>query len=226
KSTIKELHLDADALTLRKDERARWDFLNRDRRTGVVLTDSFVVYHTNQYSTYEAFLPHFVDVLRVVQEIAQPALASRVGLRYVDVIRPRSGELVGEYLNAGLSALALDACLPPNTVRHASSRVESVADTATGTLRVSCTLRSDGQYLPPDLLPPVLAYDTYRAPNGGEAIGVLDIDHAHTVEADYSALHLEDVLRNLHDAADRAFRTSISGHAARVWSDPENSQWQ
>lgn len=225
-STMTELHLDADAMTLRKDQRPRWDFLDRDRRNGVVLADSFVVLHTNQYSTYEAFLPNFIDVLKVLHEIAQPALTVRVGLRYVDVIRPRKGEEIKDYLNAGLLAFDLGTSLPTDMIQRTSSRVESVAETKTGTLSVRSTVRSDGQYLPPDLAPPVLTYDDYIAPSPGETIGVLDIDHASILEFDFDVERLESVLIDLHDAAGLAFRAAATPFARTAWGTLENKQWQ
>lgn len=225
-STMTELHLDADTMALRKDQRPRWDFLDRDRRNGVVLADSFIVLHTNQYSTYEAFLPHFIDVLKVLHETAQPALTARVGLRYVDVIRPRQGETMRDYLNVGLMAFDLDTSLPADSIQRQSSRVESVAETNTGILSVRSTVRADGQYLPPDLVPPVLAYDDYLAPAPGETISVLDIDHANMIESDFDVGRLESVLIDLHDAADLAFRAAATPFARTAWDKPENKQWR
>lgn len=225
-STMTELHLDADAMSLRRDQRPRWDFLDRERRKGVVLADSFVVLHTNQYSTYEAFLPDFVDVLKVLYEIAQPALAARVGLRYVDVVRPRQSEVMQDYVSAGLMAFDLGMLLPADSIQRTSSRVESVAETKTGTLSVRSTIRSDGQYLPPDLAPPVLSYDDYIAPSPGQTIGVLDIDHANTIELDFDVEQLESVLVDLHDATDLAFRAAATPFALMAWGNPENKQWR
>src|SRR5262245_9125468 len=70
----------------------RWEFQDKERTTGIILTQNGVVLHTREYDTFDVFADHLKLALEVVGKVVKPALVERLGLRYVDLIRPEAGE--------------------------------------------------------------------------------------------------------------------------------------
>lgn len=223
-SSIQNVVVEAGGQNLRIDTVPRWDFLDRDDVRSVVLTRDFVLLQTTRYETYEEFLDLFRAVLQTVAEEAKPTLVERTGLRYVDLVRPQPGERLADYLRPGLVGYAFDDV--PATLEVRSSltpRVESIAATAVGQLAIRCFQRTDGAFLPPDLMPSNLAYEPERLPRAGETVSILDIDHSSARRLDFDVPAIERELEALHDATDIVFRGAVTPYAMSVWRQEESA---
>lgn len=190
----------------------RWIFAEKDRRTAVVIAPDFVVLETSRYDVFDAFSDSFEVALREVGEVVGVALAERIGLRYIDLIRPAEGESLAEYLNAGLKGLSA-AELETDGLLH---RYEATGKTKAGQLVVRLFQTAQGVVLPPDLVPGDIELAQIQlAPN--ERVSILDIDHFSVTQRDYEPAKLMDDMWALHDASDKAFRAAVTPRALERW---------
>jgi len=216
-TTIQNLVIEAGGQAMRLDPVARYDFLNRDKTEGVVLTSDFVLVHTNKYSTYEEFDNRLRQVLTIVNAEVTPDLVERIGIRYVDLVRLDPGESFTQYLAPGLLGYAFESTQASLEIEGAASRMESIAKTASGSqLAVRCFQRADGTILPPDLWPTVLNYEGRTIP-AGELVTILDIDHSSTQPVDFEVDPVADALAALHDKTDITFRGAVTPYALQKW---------
>lgn len=193
-------------------EHSRWEFQNKERTAGIIVMQNAVVLHTNSYDTFD----HFAKVLRlaleVVGEAAKPALVERLGLRYVDLIRPEPGESWTAYLKPALHGLSPKAIgMAEGLQRH-----ETVGTTPAGQLVVRCVQSTDGVFLPVDLSPSTLDYSKVTV-RPGELLTLLDLDHFSQVTRDYDVDQVMGGMWELHEDLDVSFREAITEHAMKQW---------
>lgn len=192
--------------------KSRWFFWNRTRTSVVIVSDDFVVLGTSRYTLFEAFAEALNKVLVVISETTAPSHTERLGLRYVDLVRPAEGESFDDYLNTGLRGLSLEAL----GARTAIIRSHTLAETDEGSLSIRIWQNRDGQPLPPDLARddfPVVAPQA----KDGETWTILDIDHYSSESHDFVVDKLIGVMWALHDGAARAFRASVTANALARW---------
>jgi uncharacterized protein (TIGR04255 family) len=190
----------------------RWEFQAKDGRSGIILTRTAVVVHTNQYDTYETFEAEIDRAARIIGEVVQPSLIERLGLRYVDLISPRKNESYTKYLKAGLHGLSERDL----GVKKALLRSETVGDTDIGRLVVRCVQSMQATPLPPDLWPATLDFSDFQVPTD-ELVTVLDLDHYTETQRDFDVATVLDVMGRLHDALDCAFRAAVTDDAMKIW---------
>ncbi|NOZ79924.1 MAG: TIGR04255 family protein, partial [Acidobacteria bacterium] len=86
-------------------EAERWVFANAKNTEAVVLSKDFVVLETNRYTVFEDFANRLETILEILGTEVELSLAHRLGLRFVDMILPRDGEDLQEYLRPQLHGL-------------------------------------------------------------------------------------------------------------------------
>ena len=194
----------------------RWEFQDKDRVTGIILSLNGVVVHTRRYDTFDAFAEHLKLILDVVGDIVKPSLVERLGLRYVDLIRPEPGESWTKYVKQGLHGIA-DGSVGMRSSLH---RSEIVGDTEVGRLVVRSFQAADGAFLPPDLTPSSLDYSDVSV-SATEAVTILDLDHYSEHAREYEADQVLEYMWRLHDNLDLAFRECVTEHALARWKAEE-----
>ncbi len=188
----------------------RYEFLQRDKRTGLVLTSSSFALHTNQYSDYDSFEEEFSASLAALDEIVDLAIVERVGLRYVDLVRLGSGENWSHYINPGLLGLNTSEV----GVTQLSSQYISVGKTDLGMLAFRYT-QSESP-MPPDLIPIALKFEAELL-RPKEVGTILDFDHYSELTYDFDLTITVDTIGGLHDNLDRAFRSAVTLFALKKW---------
>lgn len=215
KSTIQQFAL--DGAQPRIDTLTRWDFADREQHNSVAITSDFVAVQTSRYDVFPTFARLLHDVFQIVRAHTDVEVVQRLGIRYVDVVRPRTGTNFEDYLQPGLVGYPFGV-LENVSFKQQLSNTQSVGETASGgTLVVKCLQNNIGQILPPDLIPSELAYDL--SVNAGEMIAILDFDHFQTLDADFEP---DDLIRRfdlLHSVANEAFRKAVTAEAVRIWND-------
>ena len=76
-------------------EQQRWEYRNREETWSIIVMQDSVIQQTTAYTRFEAFAEQLkLCVHTVLAESEQDrfGVVQRVGLRYVDVVRPRSGK--------------------------------------------------------------------------------------------------------------------------------------
>jgi uncharacterized protein (TIGR04255 family) len=194
----------------------RWEFQDKERATGIVLTQNAVILHTLQYDTFDAFADHLKLALEVVGEVVKPSLVERLGLRYVDLIRPEAGEAWTDYVKPELHGIK-DAVVGMRSSLH---RSEMVGTTEAGQLVVRCFQTADGTFLPPDLAPSSLDYSSVML-RPDETVTLLDLDHYSEQVREFDAAQVLEYMWRLHDNLDLSFRECITEHAQRQWKAEE-----
>lgn len=159
-------------------EQERWEYRTKDETWSVLVLQDSVVLQTTDYSKFETFAEHLTSALRTVLEKTEHdklGVVQRVGLRYVDLIAPRTGEDHRFYLRQGLHGVA------DQVFRAGSQRlhVESVGQTAVGdldgTMIVRVVQNDQGFDLPPDLAGGAPKHTSRARPN--ELVTLVDMDH-------------------------------------------------
>jgi uncharacterized protein (TIGR04255 family) len=199
----------------RQSERPHWEFLSKDRHTGVVLNEGFVVLQTTKYEGFEQFLDAFVQVIRTVSEEVHGLYIQRVGLRYVDAIQAREGESWKDYVQPGLHGFEGDVFREGSTL----SLHQTVARTRDGTMIVRLMQTRDGALLPPDLLATSLAQPAISPPTQGALVTLLDIDHFREQEPDeFTEEAFVEMAWSLKNDSYVVFADhAVTKHALEVW---------
>jgi uncharacterized protein (TIGR04255 family) len=75
-----------------------WRFWDARRQWRTTLNQDFLAIETTSYESRADFMANLGEVLRAFQTIFQPKSATRLGMRYIDQIRPPSFERIGDLL--------------------------------------------------------------------------------------------------------------------------------
>ena len=159
-------------------ERRRWDYRNREETWSVLVMRDGMTLQTTAYTRFEAFakrLRFAVHTVLAASEQDRLGVVHRVGLRYVDAVRPRAGNGFRSYLRPGLHGVPDEVFEPGRHLLHIESRGHTVIGGHPGTMVVRIVQNDQGSSLPPDLedaapsLPP-------RA-GAGELVTLVDMDH-------------------------------------------------
>jgi uncharacterized protein (TIGR04255 family) len=188
----------------------KWVFSDASNTTAVVVAPDFISLETSNYKTFDEFTQSFLVVLKEFGAIVEPALCERLGLRYVNLIRPRKKEALSGYLKSSLLGLT-DKSLGLHDV-HASAVVRG--KTGDGDFVLRLVRGHDELLLPADLTPPDVEVRTQES-TGPRAI--LDIDHFWQGSLQYDP---EDLLKEfwaLHDPIENAFTESVTPKALDAW---------
>ena len=196
----------------------RFEFQDKEAGSGIILAPDFVALHTTKYDVYERFAETLAAALEVIHRVMDIALAERVGLRYVDLVRVAQGESLSDYLKPGL--LGLDSAALG--VSKALSRFEFVGLSEVGKLVVRAYNLEPGTLLPPDLTPATLKQEVDLAP--GVMPYLLDFDHSLEEPQDFSVEAVLETMGRLHDNLDRAFRAAVTDGALTKWGREDGSE--
>lgn len=189
----------------------RYEFQDRDGRTGIVVSPKFVGVHTNRYSNCEEFLEIVSLAVEILQQTAKPDLVERIGLRYVDLIRLASGENMRDYVPEHLVGYDTDQV----KVAEASFAFQFTGKSSHGRILARGYPAQSGNALPPDLQNAPLDYSEIPASNSGDAF--LDFDHSSEAKLEFGTTEIVASIEQLHDALDLIFRKSVTANALKKW---------
>jgi len=191
---------------------SRFEFLDKEARTAIVLTPKSVGVHTNQYATFDDFHAIIAMALETIHSAASLQLHERIGLRYVDLLELEADEELKDYLAPHLLGY-----------NHASIGVSKgvfsfhfEGNTPYGRLVARHYAPPINNMLPPDLAGISLNYGYRSEPSPGRAT-LLDFDHAADFKGDFVIEEILETLENLHDGLDVIFRDSVTAAALKKW---------
>ena len=204
----------AGALSIRNT--SRWQLQDKDALSGVVLTEDALTFHTTKYTTYEKTESLIRSALDAVHKFADIGVIERVGLRYVDLVKPGEGETLASYLKPHI--LGIDAEQIGVTEEAAGNYFKG--RTSFGTLVIRFTkMYGGGSPIPPDLQP--LSLSVLQSVEAEEIAGLLDFDHFSEQRLDFSIDTAIEALGNLHDAISVALENAATGEAFTLWGKKE-----
>lgn len=207
-----------EGLSAKVESKPRWDFLNHDATMSIVVSTDFVALQTSNYEHFGVFSGILENTLKVIAGATPFASLARVGLRYVNLIRPsnldrKSAHLRPELLAFPFGAMQAQLTSVPQFATHA------VASTAVGTLVVRTYQLAPKQMVPPDLASPTLKYPPHWADQTGAV--ALDIDHFAQSEIEFTPQVVLGIVSGLHDLIKIAFSAAITEHALTDWGPEE-----
>jgi uncharacterized protein (TIGR04255 family) len=194
----------------------RYEFQDKEGVWGVSLAPEFLTVHTSRYTKYEDFEAKLHEALRILASTAAPALSERIGLRYVDLVRPQ-GRPLTDFLTPRL--LGFDG--KSIGIKESLNTCEFRGTSNLGKLLIRATQRADGQFLPSDLISNNLIHTT--ALSKGELICLLDFDHASQRVIDFEPNTIIEIAGELHSLMDEAFRKSVTATALEQWGNTERT---
>lgn len=201
----------------------RWEFHNRNRSAGIILSKDFVAFQTAKYENFSVFCSSFESTIQVIREtIGTDLLIERIGLRYVDVIVDSEDGRISELICSGLLGLD-DAKLG---VTQSSMFANYSGKTEAGMLSIRAHQRSDGMFLPPDLGSVSVNVSAPGVLHGSKLM-VLDFDHSMDFQADppdFSAKFISDYFWRLHDNLTSAFLAATTPLAWKKWGKRDRTE--
>lgn len=200
--------------TTRSTVRPHWEFLSKDQTTSVIVNEGFVVVQTTTYDDFDAFLAQTLDAVEIVATAVGGLLIQRVGLRYVDLIRPKPGETWEQYVSTGLRGFSSAHFAGDTAVRvH-----QTVARTEDGMMIVRMLQNRDRSILPPDLITQTLQFPKVTPVQPGELLTIIDIDHYREVGPDeFDRGNLKRLGWKLKNASYDVFMAMVTPEALETW---------
>ncbi len=189
----------------------RWDFSDRANRSGFVVLEDAITYHTTDYTTFEEFLEKLRLGLIQIHEELRIALTSRVGIRYIDLISPDEGEQLRQYVTESLLGFPLGKISPNPGQQQTIARIK----TTEGVLTLRFRQDQSSAILPPDLADHTLT--PCRTHPDGRPKAILDTDHYSQVDTEFNVEDVTSRLNRLHDISSEAFKTIVTDYAWNKW---------
>lgn len=191
----------------------RWIFTNSNGTESVVLTESFVVLETNDYDIFSSFIDKFKGVIEILRTKVEIGETDRIGLRYINLLRPKGAGNSIDFLEDDLRGLSKSQF--PGVEGIINTQV-SRGQTRFGNMVVRVIQSSDGSRLPADLAESKLefSFDVAR----GELVTFLDIDHYGSIKKAFNMNELQPVLDAMHETIEDVFIASVTKEAYASWS--------
>lgn len=196
---------------LTTSQQTRWIFGNREQTEAVVLTNDFFVYEVTEYDLFETFVDRLLALLQPVRTKAELPFASRIGLRYIDLILPGGGHSVDDFIAPslrGLSAKDLGA-------KSVNYQFVIESQTEIGRFFIRSYESSGEHFLPPDLQTKHLKFS--KSTSSDDQFRVLDLDHVSDQEIDFEGDALKKHFWRLHETTERGFVAATTADAIKYW---------
>jgi len=193
---------------------SNFEFQNALRTESVVINEGFVVYQTSAYDTFETFLPRLQQAADVVGEATGGLTVQRVGLRYIDLIRPTAGLKREDFLRSSLHGVVSPCFEGPMEQLH-----QTAAKTRTGKMIIRLWQNSSGAALPPDLVVHNLALPGHAQDIGNADVAIIDMDHyCDDLVEDYDPHSMHAIAWDLKNDIAQAFQDSVvTERALEAW---------
>ena len=194
-----------------------WLITRSDRTAGFILAPTAITYHTTHYDTHNEFIPELLRGLTAVHEVATLEHVSRLGLRYLDAVLPRSDETVEQYLVNGLHGIQFNT-------KQQYMLTESVFGTDTGPMIQTGTLvtrvhRMAGPVgFPPDMQPNGLVINPKFEVNEPLPHAIIDTDHFVEGRMPIDMDSLDKQVLSLHATIKSVFEATTTTLARDVWA--------
>lgn len=188
-------------------------FSNRDNSQSFILEQNGLTFHVTDYEDFAWFLDRFLRPLEFISDVMKPDSSERIGLRYIDAIRPQEGRKIPDYLIPevlGLSQKPLEGSL-----QHSYSENMFVNNDISTVSRV--LVRGSGPIaLPPDALSFPIATNSRLAAHKGP-YATVDTDSFHPIPSPMDLAKIRSILVDLHAGLEAAFRNVVTDFALSEW---------
>lgn len=140
---------------MQSSEQDRWEYRTKDELWSVTVLQDRVVLQTTGYANFEAFADHLSHAVQTVlskTEQDKLGVVQRVGLRYVNLVKPRPNEDYRYYLRPGFHGVSDEVFRAHSHRLHVESVGRTTVGDTEGTMIVRVVQNDQGFDLPPDLV--------------------------------------------------------------------------
>ena len=189
---------------------SQWQFMDKDKRTGIVLDSRSVSIHTSGYETFATLLKSLEKTLALFNKILKIALFTRIGLRYINFMDNNVDKVNSELRGFKLknNDFMDDRFL---------TKTETTQMSRFGTIKVQATHIGNREivsgikniFVPPDLadIANFLLFEHRKLPDKGFLI--LDIDQFNAQQGNFDVSSISNRFQELHEVIYSAFRNAI-----------------
>lgn len=193
------------------EKASRYVFSNLNESAGFILEQNALSFQTTDYDTYNTFSSELFQGLEFLHQVVNLSFFERVGIRFLDVVKPLDGETIPQYLIP--EVLGLYGRLEGDTVHSFS---ESMNRIKIGSLISRIILQDAPLRLPPDLHPIGLQVaPRFAKINGTHA--VIDTDAFYDTREAFNINVIKNHLEILHDEITKIFRIVATEYALNIW---------
>lgn len=194
----------------------RYLFLKEDKFSGFLLDQTSLIFQTTDYETFEPFRDAFLLGLKTVHEsVGGLSFCERIGIRFLDAVRPSANEKITDYLAPSL--VGLFDKLNDRQLRHIISETWSTSDQANFMSRAIIQNQSaKGVSFAPDLQPMLLQITEKFIETSG-IYGVIDTDAWYEKRQKFDIDQIKEKLTSLHGDVRNSFDEMVTPHALSVW---------
>jgi uncharacterized protein (TIGR04255 family) len=194
-------------------------FATADRQWAFILTEEILALHTIAYPNHQVFADRFRTGLSALVGISGIAieLVEAVGMRYVDLVVPRDGETLRDYLEPWVLPIEEPTLSERMTLIEGMYVATYRSDV--GELRFQA-LRNPPTTLPPELDTPLIKRNGWKRDLPKGEFAVVDVDHGTRFDTP-AAMDVDMVcghLLELRKVAKDLFLSFGTDFAMRVWN--------
>lgn len=189
-------------------------FTNTAKTHSFLLDVASLTLQSTQYGTYEDFSKQFLEGLALTNDAIALDYTERVGLRYLDHVAPRKGDMLEKYLAPEVQGLAQRLQGEP-----VHSYIEALNAVGSTQLRTRIFITKGGLAFPPDLQPEGLVIEPrFSGEDGLHA--TIDTDGFVQERKTFSMDEISEDFAAIHAVVNEAFYTIVTDHAREVWDTP------
>jgi len=197
--------------SIQEAHKKRWLFSDMEKKSGFVLLDDALIYHTTAYTSFSECKAAMLGALALLNKDVELNFVQRVGMRYLDHFSADSLAGFGTVLHPGLVGLFNDV---PGDMRHSYSETVSSVD---GLILVLKSFLSSASFmLPPDLQGMTLALPEKLVRLRTPQI-VLDSDCYMEKRFPFEIEVIEGHLDQLHRQLLDLFHRSLTEQGRKLW---------
>jgi len=196
-----------------------WSFTNLENQEGFLIQQNSLVFLATHYKTFHDFSGRHATLLQAFEKIVPDLLVERLGLRFIDVIVPKQGEMPEDYVASGLRGCEIDSISPSNF----RSQYQARWMRHDGALLFRFATGITPPFWPQDLRtvqlanPEVIAR-AHTAHTANLRIGRMDFDRTTAYRGPFVAPELLSQFSNMHSDLSRTFKGAMSSHAEAQWN--------
>lgn len=194
-----------------------WLITKGDRSSGFILNPTSITFHTTHYETSNEFIPELLRGLKTVNEIVGLEHLSRLGLRYLDAVLPKSDETIDKYLADGLHGIRFGA-VQRYALNESVFETQSTPIVPRGTLIARVHLMTSPLGFPPDMVPSGLIVMPKFEIEDATPHAVIDTDHFVEGQMLLDFNKIEEQLSALHATIKLVFDATVTDYARAVWA--------
>jgi uncharacterized protein (TIGR04255 family) len=187
-------------------------FGNLAQTHSFILTDDALSFQSTKYGNFEQFSNGFLEGLALVHRIVSLAYTERIGLRYLDHVRPLRQDNLSQYLQPEVQGI--DSRLGGEALYSFFEGFNKVGDIL---LRSRVTIQNSELGFPADLNPTGVAVDE-RFRNGSGLHAMLDTDGYKEARLPFDLKDVGLQLKEIHKVISAAFKAVATPYAYEVWN--------